>query len=109
MRGNRGWVELHVIPATGPHIAGIAQLIVYLITRILFDLEFIKGQSHEPCLGAERVQVNDDDNQIHTVGGAFTVTDNLLIIDRMEVERPVALKRYIVAAHAVDRRDEAAQ
>src|SRR6478736_2913867 len=87
VRGERMRVEFDVVLVPLPGIAPAPEQVLHL-ERLAAEAELDPARLHEAC-------VEVDDHQDLVVALFFRIRDQLVVVDRMELQRPVRLQRRI--------------
>src|SRR5690349_18800664 len=56
-----------------------------------------------------RAEIDDNQDNVRSIGGCFAVADQLIVIDGMKLEAPVILERRVVVPNAIDERHQFAE
>jgi len=107
--GKARGIELDVVARPVPRVAFGGEQVFDFVGAIVRNVEGIEGQRDETRLSAVRIKVDDHQQEVGTVVRLLAVTDELIVVDRMELERPIVLQRGVVVANFVDARDERPQ
>jgi hypothetical protein len=70
------------------------------VSRI--ETERIEIEINPTCLGVERIEINDDDNNVGKIIGCFAVTNQRGVIGTVEAQIAITLQRRILFADPID-------
>ena len=101
-----GGIELHVVPLAAPGVAGAVEQIDDVVGRVLRQREAIRWQHHKAVLHRLVIEIDDHENRIRAVARDLAEREQTRIVGRAKHQSVIRLQRRILAADAVDRRDE---
>src|SRR6185437_5772537 len=113
-----GGVQCDVVARPAPEKSGSRQQVVYLERALGRKAERVQVQLQPPRLRMMGVEVDDDEYRVgYAVGyggaltgvGRFAIGDEIVIVDIMDLQTPVALQRCVFAADAIDQCNQPAQ
>src|SRR5262249_8575118 len=108
-----GGVQRNVVTRPAPEESRSREQVVYLEAALGGEAQGPQVQLQPPGLGVVRVEIDDDEHGV-THGRAsatatavleaarFAVGDEILIVDVMELQTPVALQGCVFSADAID-------
>src|SRR5713101_3926361 len=94
-------IQFHIITGPLPEVARIAEQFVHLIRLLGVESEDLEREVHPTGVGMVGVEVHHDQDHVRAVCGALTVTDELIIIDGMKMQAPVAVQSGILPPDAI--------
>src|SRR5437879_8787904 len=107
--GDHGGVQLHNVSRALPQIAGAAQQVVHLIGFVSGKPKLLEGHLNPSRMHVMRIQVDDDQNDIGQILGVLAIANKLVVLDGMESEAPVMVKRRVLATDPVHNANYLAQ
>src|SRR3954454_11520505 len=98
-------IQLDVISPPSPQIASPGQEIMRLVRLVPFDVHPVQGKVDESGLLMMRIEIDNDNNQVALIRRALAETEEHVVIDRMELDIAVILKRLILFPDAIHKAD----
>src|ERR1700733_3065947 len=99
-----GWqalgVEHHVVARSAPLVGLVTQQVVHLVRTLGIELQRFKIEIDPAGLRMVRIEVHDHQNGVVRRFIALRVSDELIVVDRTELQGSVGLQRRMLAAHA---------
>src|SRR6266568_415435 len=101
MTGDHGGVHLHIVSRALPEIAGATQQVVDLVRVVSGKPKLLEGHLNPSRMHVMRIQVDDDQNDIGQILGVLAIANKLVVLDGMESEAPIMVKRRVLAPDPV--------
>src|SRR5260370_16572206 len=77
-----------------PNVARIGQQVMHLIGFMVAKLKLFESDRNPTRLRSARVQVDDHQNLVREIFRNFTVGNQLLVVDQVKPQAPIAMQRW---------------
>ena len=98
--------QFHIVPRSLPQIAAFAKQIMNLKCMIPSRPSESEVEINPSCLGVERIEIDDDNDDVGKIVGRFAVTNQRWVIGAVEAQIAIALQRRILFANPIDSGDQ---
>ena len=106
MGGHRVRIDLYVVARPIPAIIGIGQLVLHLERMIRIEPQVVEVQLNPAGVGMRRTQIDDDQYDVGSIRRALAITNQLIIICRVEMQALIPVKRRILSTDLIHEADE---
>ena len=109
MGGRRVRIDLYVVARPIPAIIGIRQQILHLEGMFQIEPQVVEVQLYPAGVGMIRTQIDDDQYDVGSNRRALAITNQLIIICRVEMQALISVKRRILSTDLIHEADEVLQ
>src|SRR5216684_6488644 len=109
VRRHRLRIKLNVIVYPVPKITSIGKQIVHLIALLRIELERLYGQIDPARLSVMRIEVDHHYDDVGEICGRLAVDNQLIVVDRVKAQTPIAVQSGILMTYVVHARNQASE